>query len=495
MSGLFPVRRPHTAGSESIGGAVKISRGNITTLKAREASQRVGAELVYKDEEISPQLFGTVELPRPPERPPPAASLMDDSAALWAKLMEKHQSASNSETSLASEKHEYKELYLLLLSNRSTKRVNATMRDHGSQAPLPMYSFYGDGVEATATQTPIFTEYASRGTSRPLSALTNAYGMTSADVAAPSIAPVPVMDMGLRLADKSLDADYHSDEERRRAAQKKKAQQQQQQQQQRPATAAGTTTQRPTSAAPPSGGSACINVGGMPSAAIEAAAVGANSYVYTISGSRPTTAPSFASSGGRRGSSAAAVSGGKRNAAEVPVIPDAELRPVADKLNLDLHRIQEQLIRGEKLSAALHHSLLSLRRSYASATQEQPGQDRIASILKRHSAASSEKQRAKSRRAAVDVNTGRLKVGHTQLSAEKTAEIHGLTGINPGLATAAVAIIRNTQVQGGRVRRASVQFHDAADVQDGAASNAVERRQHEHFLERPHRVRTTTQQG
>lgn len=86
------------------------------------------------------------------------------------------------------------------------------------------------------------------------------------------------------------------------------------------------------------------------------------------------------------------------------------------------------------------------------------------------------------------VDRGHLRVGVTRLSAEKSGEILYLaTHLAPGLATAAVAVIRNTQVQGGRLRRASLQFHDAARVRDAAAADAVERRSHENWLERHHR--------
>ena len=491
MKDLFPVRRPHTAGTESINDAVKLSRELVQVLKAREARRGPAPPLQRKDNSVTPALFASVELPKPPERPPPPSSLIDDSAQVWANLMAKHTITQTEQVGLGSLKHEYKEMYLLLLANRSTKRINGVMKEHASQAPMPSYDWSGDGTIADEAKPFIFSNHQNRSYTRPLSAFSNSYGMSSEHISPPSVAPLPVLDMGMRLAEKDSSLEESDDDSHgNRSAVARRPNGSRLQQARRITESALVKSAERSSTAFAGVAMQMMAVAETTDHAHELTKTGADANEHGTGATashgtplsvRPSTAPP---SSNRAGLGRGAV---LASSSTITVISDEQLKPVAERLNIDMCRIQEQLLRGEKLSAALHKSLQSLRKSYES-PPEQPGQDKIASILKKHSAASAEKRRVQSKRAAVAVDAGRFKVGQTKLSAEKTAEIHSLQDLNPGLATAAVAIIRNTQVQGGRVRRASVQFHDSADVRDAAASNAVERRQHEQFLERPHRV-------
>lgn len=475
---LFPPQRSHTGGSDSITAAVRHSRQVVATLKAKElraiapSRQRPhSASLATtRDLRVTPALFGSVDLPRAPEKPPPSISLLDDNTALWQKVLDKHAAAAN--PSLASDAHDYKELYLLLLANKSSRRVSAALHDH-VKAPLPCYDVDGLAWETEPRHPLILSEHTRSTHARPLSAFANRYGMDCDSIVTPHVTPAPVLDMGLRIsgiaaqrpqADRPKQSQYGSFGESR------------------PATAPGSSStvlerfkmhkdiEAATAAVsgqhtrgPPLHGPATVGEDG--------------------------TAPVTAFTNHERLRDQRRLKQ-TRGPAPPPVIPDEALAPIAERLNGDLGRITDQLLRGEKLSAALHKSLTELRRAYhaTDAPTAHSGGDRVGSVLQKHTTASADKRRtAAARRPAVTVEAHRLRIGQTQLSPEKTAEIHELRQINPGLATAWAATVRNTQIQGGRLRRASVIFHDHADGADASAANGVERRQHEHFLERPHR--------
>lgn len=529
MKDLFPLRRPHTAGSEAIGGAVRASREAVRLLKARSSrsvdarkqnSANSGASPVQPvDRAIEPALFASVELPRPPERPPPPASLIDDSGALWAALLAKHapDGGHRDAIGLASEKHEYKELYTLALANRSSKRVNAALAAH-AEPPQPTYDFSGGGVLGRVTLPPILRRGAgcscgddcdgaaagpqgegeahaeaqqqpARRRRAPISGFTNAYGMAAEAVEPPVVAPVPLLDMGGRGARGGR----------------------------RPGGAGSARGAR----RPPASGPAAA-AAARPSASAPASGT-------PQSPSTPTPTPPGADADDDAPAAqppTGAAPGPKRQHPGRRVVPvadgggaalsDAALAPVAARLNGELSRIQEQLLAGDKLSSALRGSLAALRRgpraphrpdadgggsavgagsesvsgaTPASTASATAGGAAAAGAATTPATTADRRRALPSKRAAVSVDRGRLRVGSTRLSADRTAELHALQALQPGLATACVAILRNTQIHGGLVRRASVHFHAAADAQDAAAANAVERRRHEHFLERPHRVR------